>query len=40
MKKTVKSSREQVVPLQVRDLVSAQGAQHVDNPAQAAMKDE
>lgn len=39
MKKNAKPSREQVVPVEERSLTSVQGAQHVDNPGQAPMKD-
>ena len=43
MKKSQKPGRENVMPVQERDLSSAKGAvedaQHVDNPGQTAMKD-
>jgi hypothetical protein len=41
MNKCQKLDREKVLPVQEKDLRFATGAdgQHVDNPAQAAMKD-
>lgn len=41
MNKRQKPGREQVVPVQEKDLKIATGAdgQHVDNPGQAPMKD-
>ncbi len=39
MKKSEKPGRENVTPVQEKDLPSAKGAQHVDNPGQTPMKD-
>ena len=39
MKKSQKPNRRDVTPVQEKDLSFAQGAQHVDNPAQTPMKD-
>jgi hypothetical protein len=39
MNKSQKPNREKVVPVREKDLRSAKGGAHVDNPGQTPMKD-
>jgi hypothetical protein len=40
MKKSKKPGRENIKPVQEKDLPFAKGGQHVDNPGQTPMKDD
>lgn len=40
MNKSQKPDREKVVPVEEKDLRSAKGGAHVDNPGQTPMKDD